>query len=56
MISSTSFNFGLDGENEEITFEATEDGIYLDGVDEDTEITFLVPHSDASALSAMVRD
>lgn len=46
----------LDPEDEETVFEATEDGIYLEDIEEDTEITFLVPHSDASTLNAMVRE
>ena len=43
-------------EDEETVFNADKDGIYLEDIEEDTEISFLVPHSDASALNAMVRN
>ncbi|KDR81848.1 hypothetical protein GALMADRAFT_240099 [Galerina marginata CBS 339.88] len=35
------------------SFNATQDGIDLEDVDDDNDITFHVPHSDASALTAM---
>ena len=41
-------------EDEEISFNATKDGVELEDIEDDTSITFLVPHSDASALTAMV--
>ncbi|KAF4615296.1 hypothetical protein D9613_003220 [Agrocybe pediades] len=34
-------------------FNAGNDGIQMEDVDEETDVTFLVPHSDASALTAM---
>ena len=45
-----------DDDDDEAGFNADEDGICLEDVEEDTEIAFLVPHSDASALNAMVRN
>ncbi|KIM49469.1 hypothetical protein M413DRAFT_60851 [Hebeloma cylindrosporum] len=35
------------------SFDATKDGIELRDVDDDSEVTLLVPHSDASAMTAM---
>ncbi|PPQ67646.1 hypothetical protein CVT25_012674 [Psilocybe cyanescens] len=35
------------------TFNPTADGIELEDVDDDNDVTFLIPHSDASALTAM---
>lgn len=36
------------------SFVASTDEIQMEGVEEDTDLTFLVPHSDASALTALV--
>jgi hypothetical protein len=36
------------------SFVANTDGIQIEDVEEDTDVTFLVPHSDASALTALV--
>lgn len=36
------------------SFDATKDGIELRDVDDDFEVALLVPHSDASAMTAMV--
>jgi hypothetical protein len=36
------------------SFDVTKDGIELQDVDDDSEVTLLVPHSDASAMTAMV--
>ncbi|KAF8162886.1 trafficking protein particle complex subunit 10 [Crassisporium funariophilum] len=41
-------------QDEEVeSFEATEEEITIKDIDDDTNLTFLVPHSDASAFSAM---
>jgi len=37
-----------------ILFSATKDAVVIEDIEDDTEITFSVPHSDSSALNAMV--
>lgn len=36
------------------TFNTTAEGIEMEDIDDDDDVTFLIPHSDASALTAMV--
>ncbi|CAA7265369.1 unnamed protein product [Cyclocybe aegerita] len=43
----------LQDDEEDIPFAAAADAINMEDIDEDTLVTFLVPHSDASALTAM---
>ncbi|KAJ3509402.1 hypothetical protein NLJ89_g5241 [Agrocybe chaxingu] len=43
----------LQDDEEDVAFAAAADAINMKDVDDDTLVTFLVPHSDASALTAM---
>jgi hypothetical protein len=44
----------VDGGDETILFRATEDAVVVEDIEDDAEVTFSVPHSDSSALNAMV--
>ncbi len=44
----------VDGGDETILFRATEGAVVVEDIEDDTKITFSVPHSDSSALNAMV--